>query len=67
MRLPTTAKKVVINRSCSEGSRGSLRGDGRLLCTIPLFRPAIFKPNSKKTRTGERKGRYQTSNQRVLH
>ena len=67
MRPFTTSRIVVIDRSMSGGSRGSLRGDGRLLCTIPMFCPAIFRPNPKMIRAGKRSGRYETSNKGGLH
>lgn len=67
MQRSITPYLVAVAQSSPGKPGGAVRGDGRLLCTIPLFRPAIFNPKPKMIRAGERKRQYQTIDKGVLH
>ena len=67
MRRSTIPNLVIVARSSSDERDAYPRGDGRLLCTIPLLGPTILNPKPKITWTGERERRYETIDKRVLH
>ena len=67
MRRSTIRNIIIRDQSGSDGRDAYPRGDGRLLCTIPLVGPTILNPKPKMTWTSERERRYEMIDKRVLH